>query len=179
MAQALRFAAGVMGPSKRLLIAVDGSVASDRAVRYVGEILGGTQGFTVLLLHMLGPMPPRLKESRGAETPEGEEQVEQALLKKQNEQIKKAAAETRPILEKAKAVLTHAGVPCEAIERDCPVLFNREELVSDILREARERGCATIVIGREPFTGLKEIFVGHLADDLIREGQGLSFWVVE
>lgn len=168
-----------MDRSKRLLVAVDDSAASNRAVRYVGAILRESQGFTVFLLHMLGPLPTKLRESRGAETPEGEEKVEEALVKKQNQEIRQLAAKARPILEKAKAVLTGAGVPCEAIERDCPVLVNREDLVTDILRKARDHDCATVVIGREPFIGLKEMFVGHIADDLVREGQKLSFWVVE
>jgi nucleotide-binding universal stress UspA family protein len=165
--------------SKRLLVAIDDSQASNRAVCYVGELLRGTQGFTVFLLHMLGPLPIQLRESRGAETPEGEEKLEAGLVKKQNQQIKKSAEEFRPLLDKAKTILVSAGVPAEAVERDCPVLVNREDLVTDILREARKRDCATIVVGRESFNGIKEIFVGHMADDLIHEGQGFTFWVVE
>jgi nucleotide-binding universal stress UspA family protein len=168
-----------MVPSRRLLIAVDDSGASERAVHYVGEVLEGMPDCAVFLLHMLGPLPPELRESRGAETREAEERVEDALVRKQNQQLSKTAAEVRPVLEKARAVLARAGVPCEAIERDCPELINREDLVNDILREARNRDCATVVIGRESFSGLKEIFVGHVADELIREGQGLAFWVVE
>jgi hypothetical protein len=54
----------------------------------VGEILGGTQGFTVFLLHMLGPLPARLGASRDAETREDEEKPEEAAVRKQNQQIK-------------------------------------------------------------------------------------------
>ncbi len=131
------------------------------------------------MLHMLGPLPPELRESKGAETPEDEEKVEAALVRKQRQALAKTAAEVRPVLDRAKAVLAAAGVSCEAIERDCPELTNRDDLVNDILREARNRDCATVVVGRESFSGLKEIFAGHVADDLIREGQGLTFWVVE
>ncbi len=168
-----------MERSKRLLIAIDDSQASDRAVRYVGEVLGGLRECAVFLLYMLSPLPPEFRESRGAETPEGEEKVEDALVRKQNRQLAKKAAEVRPVLEKARAVLARAGVCCEAIERDCPELTNRDDLVADILREARNRDCATVIVGRESFSGLKEIFAGHVADDLIREGQGFTFWVVE
>lgn len=168
-----------MDRSKRLLVAVDDSGASNRAVHYVGEILGGTQGFTVFLLHMRAPRPTQLRACGGAETREGQEKLEEALVRKLNQQINQSAVEVRPILEKAKAILTRAGVPSEAIERDCSVSINREDLVTDILHEARDRDCATIVIGRESFPGLKEVFVGHIADELIREGRGLTFWVVE
>ena len=168
-----------MDGSKRLLIAIDDSKASNRALRYVADVLRGTQNFTVFLLHMLGPLPTRLRESRGAETPEGEEEVEARLVEKQNRFIKRSSEEVGALLDGAKAILMSAGVSAEAIERACPELVDREDLVSEILREARDRGCSTIVVGRESFAGLKEVFVGHLADDLIQQGQGLAFWVVE
>jgi hypothetical protein len=74
-----------MDHDKRLLALVDDSPESDRALRYIGDLLQGTSGFTVILLHMLGPLPARLKESRGAETPRGEERVEAALAEKQDQ----------------------------------------------------------------------------------------------
>jgi nucleotide-binding universal stress UspA family protein len=168
-----------MERTKRLLIAVDDSPASRRALRYVSELLRGTQGFAVVLLHMLGPVPTHLKESRGAETPREEEKVEAGLIKGHNQFLKKSAEEARPLLEQAKAMLMSAQVPAEAIEGYCPELTHGEDFVRDILRAARQRDCATIVIGRESWTGLKEFFVDHTADNLIQKGEGFAFWVVE
>ena len=168
-----------MDQSKRLLVLIDESPASDRALRYISEVLEGTNGFTVVLLHMLGPLQARLKESRGAETPKDEEKVEAALAERQNRFLRKSAAEANPLLKRAKTILVGAGVPGDAIQQDCPELANSEDFVADVLREARARACATIVVGRQSVTGLQKFFVDQPADDLMQAGQGLAFWVVE
>jgi nucleotide-binding universal stress UspA family protein len=168
-----------MDHDKRLLALVDDSPESDRALRYIGDLLQGTSGFTVILLHMLGPLPARLKESRGAETPRGEERVEAALAEKQDQFLRKSVAEARPLLERAKAILVGAGVPAEAIQQDCPELANSEDFVADVLHEARSRACATVVVGRQSFNGLRKFFVDQTADDLIQAGQRLAFWVIQ
>lgn len=126
-----------MDRNKKLLVAIDDSEAPNRAVRYVGEILGGLKRSPVSCSTCRGLC--RRGAFRDAETREGEEKPEEAVVRKQNQQIKKSAAEVRPIREKAKAMLARAGLPSEAIERDCPVWVNREELVTDTLHEARDR----------------------------------------
>jgi hypothetical protein len=128
---------------------------------------------------MLGPLPARLKESRGAETPRAEERVEAALAEKQDQFLRKSAAQARPLLERAKTILVGAGVPAEAIQQDCPELANSEDFVADVLHEARSRACATVVVGRHSFTGLRKFFADQPADELIHAGQGLAFWVIQ
>jgi K+-sensing histidine kinase KdpD len=54
-----------------------------------------------------------------------------------------------------------------------------EDLVSDILLEAQEAHCDTIVVGRETFSGLQRVLKHHVADDLIRRGHDHTIWVVE
>ena len=56
-----------MHTSRHILIAVDASGASDRAVTYVGEMIGKRQGYRVRLLHLLPPLPPPLLEVAGSE----------------------------------------------------------------------------------------------------------------
>jgi K+-sensing histidine kinase KdpD len=57
--------------------------------------------------------------------------------------------------------------------------YNVDALVTEILEAAQAESCDTIVVGRETFTGLDRIFKHHVADDLIRRGQGYTIWVVE
>ena len=56
---------------------------------------------------------------------------------------------------------------------------NHEDLVNDILQAGRKDGCSTIVVGRESFSWLKEMFHHHVADELVRKAHGLTIWVVE
>ncbi|HZZ77389.1 MAG TPA: universal stress protein, partial [Gemmataceae bacterium] len=56
-----------MADNHRILIAVDGSPASRRAVEYVADLVGGKTGFHVGLCH---EMPePHMLEWGGAEDP--------------------------------------------------------------------------------------------------------------
>jgi nucleotide-binding universal stress UspA family protein len=165
--------------SKKLLVCVNDSEASRRVTRYVGQLIGPSSGFTVLLLHVLEPLPPQFQESRGAETTRGEERVEQELRQKQTRQIERSKQEAAPILTEAKSILTGAGVPAEAVMTDAFVPIHQENLATEILHIARDKSCGTVVTGRESFSWVQEIFRSHVSDELLEEGQGLAIWIVQ
>jgi hypothetical protein len=166
--------------SKNLAVCIDDSDASRRVVRYIGTMLGGSSsGFTVRLIHILEPVAPEFRESRGAETTAGEETVEGELRQKQARQMERSKQEARPILEEAKSILIEAGVLAEAVLTDSSVFFNRDDLAKELLTTARAAGCGTIVVGRESFSWIKESFQSHVSDELVQEGQGLAIWIVQ
>jgi K+-sensing histidine kinase KdpD len=51
--------------------------------------------------------------------------------------------------------------------------------VTNILEGARANQCGTVVVGRQSFSWLQELFQHHIGEELIRRGQGLAIWVVE
>ena len=53
----------------RILVAVDGSEHSARALRYVGTLLRDTRDVQITLFHVLKPMPRELLEHGGSEVP--------------------------------------------------------------------------------------------------------------
>jgi hypothetical protein len=65
----------------RILVAVDGSKDSTRAVKYVGQLLHTISGVTVTLFHVLNPLAPILREHGGSEDPVREEQLGKQLRK--------------------------------------------------------------------------------------------------
>ena len=65
-----------MKRTKRILVAVDDSKASMRAVSYVASIIQARRKYAVCLLHVLRPLPPELMEFGGSEDPEEEEKLE-------------------------------------------------------------------------------------------------------
>src|SRR5438552_4396598 len=62
-----------MPHNKRILLAVDESDASRRAVDYVADMIDGRAGFHIGLVHL--ESPPRMLEWGGSENPEIEEKV--------------------------------------------------------------------------------------------------------
>ncbi len=165
--------------SKKILVVLDGSDASMRAVNYMSDVIGEDKNCHVCLLHVLDPLPPKLREFRGSENPKEEEQLDEELEQRTEQWIAQSERRSLPTLKKARSILNHAGVPAEAVEVEFWEPVNREDLVDDILQLGRKDGCGTIVVGRKSFSWIKEIFHHHVADELVRKGHGLTIWVVE
>jgi K+-sensing histidine kinase KdpD len=127
----------------------------------------------------LTPLPPELREFRGAENGEEEVKLERELTDKQEALITRSESEAWPALERAKSILKKAGMPAEAIETEFWTSVNRGDLANDILEAGRLNDCRTIVVGRESFSWLQEMFHHRVADELVRKGQGFTLWVVE
>ncbi len=166
-----------MKNSKRLLIAVDGSEASHKAVAYVADMIDGHPGCRVCLLHGIPPVPPF--EHGGSEDPSIEHLLDAQLQEKRAQWARREQQAAEPMLEKAKAALRHAQVAEDAIITRFTFATSVDAFVSEILAIARAENCDTIVVGRETFAGLDRIFRHHIADDVIRRGQGHTIWVVE
>ena len=71
--------------AKNILIAVDDSDESARALHYVGALLRDIQDVNVTLFHVLNPMPRELMEHGGSENPETEHHLGEQLRKDQEE----------------------------------------------------------------------------------------------
>src|SRR5919198_5611792 len=97
--------------SKNMLIAVDDSEESYRAVAYVGSIIGGRTDCRVSLLHALPPLPRELLEFGGTSDPQQEEQEEGHIKAEQARWIEAVAQAAEPIFTRAKRLLQEANVP--------------------------------------------------------------------
>jgi nucleotide-binding universal stress UspA family protein len=163
----------------RILVAVDDSEASKRAVTYVAEMLGRRRGFGVLLVHILSPVPPEFREFGGSEDPGTERQLTAELHAARANWIDAAQRAAQPVLERARAILRAARVPASAIDTYCAPETSGKDVMADILQVARQHNCNTVVVGRESFVGLQELIQPHVADTLIHRSRGITIWVVE
>jgi nucleotide-binding universal stress UspA family protein len=168
-----------MSNAKHILIAVDDSEASDRAVAYVGSIIGGCEGFRVCLLHALPPLPRELLEFGGSEDPQQEEREEACIKTEQARWIEAVAQAAEPVFARAKHILHEARVPEDTVETQVVDTVNTQDTVFDILETAHARHCGTVVVGRKSYHGLKALVTSHVSDELISQGEGLAVWVVE
>ena len=64
----------------RILVAVDDSEHSGRALRYVGTLLRDTRDVRVTLFHVLKPMPRELLEHGGSEDPRVEVRLAESCI---------------------------------------------------------------------------------------------------
>lgn len=160
----------------RMLVAVDESESSHRAVRYVGSLLRGTTNTEVTLFHVLKPMPRGLLEHGGAENPAAETKLGEQLRKDQQAWIRQETKSECPVLIKARETLTHSGFDPSRVELR---IGHEEDIARNILEEAQSGKHETIVVGRHGSSGIKRLFGGGVTDQILRDAKGFAVWVVE
>lgn len=160
----------------RILVAIDETDSSVRLVQYVGGMLRETPHARVMLFHVLRPMPRKLLEHGGSESPVVEDQLQNALKKEQTEWIRSQEEAECPYLLKAREVLGKAGFPLDHVE----LKFGHEDdIAQSILEEVHRGGYSTVAVGRYGTSKTKRLFGGGVTDHVLREATGLAVWVVE
>ncbi|HDD35196.1 MAG TPA: universal stress protein [Candidatus Desulfofervidus auxilii] len=160
--------------AKKILVAIDGSEPSMKAVRYVGETVKGCKDVKIVLFSVLPEMPKGLDELLGTDyvsvVPHIKERLGDLgqLRLRQEEEMKKA-------LENAKEVLKSAGIPEKNIE--IAVRRKKEGIAKDILREVESGHYDTIVVGRRGISGA--FFFGSVSDKVIKYAHNCAVWVID
>ena len=138
---------------ERILLAVDSSEASKRALEYVTEMVGWDAAERYLhLIHVLPPVPPN---SHGEED------------------------QARELLTRMRRRACQAGLPADRV--DVGLLYLRADLslVEGLLQVARDQSCGTIIVGRSSLPWYRELFHHHPADELVHKAHGFTVWIVE
>jgi nucleotide-binding universal stress UspA family protein len=147
---------------RHIMIAINESNVSDRALMYVAGMLGGLPGFRLTVLSLI-PLPP-----------DGHFESEEERLKWLEGERDRAAR----LLGRARELCLQAGFPegsveTRAVERRCAS-------VSDcILKEVREAGACTLVVGRRGVSEKEEFLFGSTSSQVLHDARGCAVWVVE
>ena len=168
-----------MNRKEKILVAIDGGLTSSEVLKYVGRMISGKKGLEVCVLHLLPPLPPQLREFRGSEDPEKEQELDREVGARGRRWAQEADIAAQAVLEEAASVLKRAGVSSNSVQRIVRQLVNHEDLSEDILETAQTNGCHTIVVGRSSFPWLKDIFHHHVADEIVKRAKAMTIWVVE
>jgi nucleotide-binding universal stress UspA family protein len=159
-----------------MLLAVDESENSHRAVQYVGSLLHRTHDVALTLFHVLKPMPRGLLEHGGSENPAAEAELSVQLRNEQDAWILKERESECHVLKKACEALIESGFDTSHVT----LRFGHDDdIARNILEEARSGRYETIVVGRHGTSRIKQIFGGGVTDQLLRDAKGFAIWVVE
>ena len=160
----------------RILVAVDGSEHSARALRYVGTLLRDTRDIQITLFHVLKPMPRGLLEHGGSEDPAEEIRLAKKLQEDQENWVRTESVFESPILLTALELFGKTGFP---LDRVTLKFGHEDDIAHTILDEARTGGYGTIVMSRHASKAIKRFFGGSITDQLLRDASGFTLWIVE
>jgi hypothetical protein len=155
----------------KLLVVVDESPATAKALRYVAEMAAGRPNFRICLAHSLPPPPRQLTEIRGAE--KGRLRAYRSRWISADDKTEQRA------LDRANEILMKGGIEARAIKAHYCYLVDGTRATRDILALALAQKCDTVVIGRRSLSWLGNLINTDPAEELVRRGKGFTIWVVE
>lgn len=147
-----------------VLIAVDKSESTLKAVDYAGFMLNGTKS-RIILFHTKRSLRRFLPKSLFEDIPDIAELWSE-----------KAAEEIAPVMDKARQMLINSGIEESRIQEQTSE--GSRSPAKDVLAAADEYGCGTIILGRQGDTGNKDFSIGSVARKVIEAAEDKALWVV-
>ncbi len=151
--------------SKKVLVAVDASENSRRAVDHASFMLSGTDcPITVFHTqrHVTRYVPMEMLTA------------EPTLEKEWRE---KSGGEIASCMEKYKTMLLEGGIEDHRIS--IKVADGTRSAANDILAEAKAGDYGTIVMGRRGISRFKELYMGSVTSKVLQQGHGVALWVIQ
>ena len=162
-----------------LLVVIDATEASERALQYVGRFCAGRRRIGVHLAYIASRLPPELLEFGGSERAKSEDQLESKLRGLQRRWMAVADRKGERILSTACATLRRAGVGAASIRTCMSSPRDARRAVDEVLLLAREEQCSTIVVGHRAHAWFRGLGGGHLTEQLVRHAKGRAIWVID
>jgi nucleotide-binding universal stress UspA family protein len=165
---------------QKILLAVDGSESSTKAVEYVGEFISKCEESDVTLYHVI-TIPPELLEHGGSEDPQEESRLGKVLREeKQKWEEKKRGQAEREIFAPAKKILKGKGVREEVTAIRCKLTSEAHpDVALAIINEVNSGGYGTLVMGKRGISMLKEFVFGSVTCKVVHHIDGCAIWIIE
>ncbi len=158
---------------EKMIIAIDDSEGSMKAVDYVARHCAGYSDLKITLLHILPALAARSWEEGHILT-----EKEKAERKRDiNNWINSQKAKMETTFKSAMDTLSKGGLTPEQMETRSICDF--VDVAESILTEAGDGGYQTIILGRRGHSGVTKFLMGSVATKVINHGTGLTICVVE
>jgi nucleotide-binding universal stress UspA family protein len=165
--------------SHDVLIAVDESEASMKAVEYVASVVRSAPHFHIRLLHVLPHIPTGLLEHGGRSNPERLRAVSHELDEQTTRWQKRCEAAAADLVAAARTVLEEAGVGPDRIVESFAAPLPEETIGYHILKAAVDASSDTVVVGRAPRSWFSGVLHRSPSEVLLRgRARGIAVWIV-
>lgn len=146
---------------QKILVAVDGSETSERAVRYVGNIAPLIENVEICLLHVY-PEPPPDYYTQGGRLD---------AYRRKREKVAKM------MINEALEILEEAGVePAKVTSRIC---MAEGRTISQVVLDTQAEGeFGTVVAGKRGVSKAEEFLFGSISNALARHSKQFTSWIV-
>ncbi|MEN6378948.1 MAG: universal stress protein [Methanofastidiosum sp.] len=157
---------------RRILVPVDGSKASEKAIEYAAWVAGKT-GACVMLLHVIDADKLKLTyEAMDRFQPEWEDKIKGSDDVKRyspffEEQLNCMMED--PICKRGQKVLDEMAKYAEKQGVKVKKMMKLGRVADTIIQTAEDEKCCNhIIIGKTGLTGLKRLAMGHVAEDVAK-----------
>ena len=148
--------------NRHLIIAVDESESSERAVKYVAYLAGGLPGFRVTVFNLVADPGEDFFESDDERA----------------DWIRQAEQRAAELLEKYRVMLISGGFEPSDVSVDTRTK-TFTSLAESIFEEAERVSASTVVLGRKEKPRQMEFLFGSTTDRLVRQARNCAIWIVE
>ncbi len=161
--------------TNKILVAIDGSGNSKRAVEYVADVVKGCRNFEITLLHI-------------------ERLPDRDIFADEDAWKKECVAHRGKIesfLSENKQMMADYGIPEKMVSTDymesCDSPLAGEpsycslgvSIARDILHVAEKGHFGTVVIGRRGVSKAEEFMFGSVSNKIVHSGKNCTIWVVQ
>jgi hypothetical protein len=162
----------------RLLLILDASPASRRAIAYTARLVGGRPHCRLCLAHLLPPLPARLLAAGRADDPGACQRADAGADGARHRWKLAARRVAQRTFARTRVTLRQAGVPAGALDTQFFGPVDRRGVAAHIIGLARASRCHTIVVARESLPWFRTVVHADLSDELIRCGRGFTIWLI-
>lgn len=156
---------------RKVLLALDCTPYSKRAAEYLATVASHVPHCQVELFSVMTGIP---YDSRELQKLVGASPVPPEVHGDQDHQ--QELIQIRAFFEEIAELLRASGLPAERLQTVAKPI--RRGVAQDIIDEALEMGCDTIVVGRRGLSLVREMLQGSVSSELIHKAQ-LAVWVIE
>ncbi|MFO7964974.1 MAG: universal stress protein [Desulfobacterales bacterium] len=152
---------------KSIIIPVDGSENSFKALDYVENILGPEHNVKILICYIL-PSLPMIFEGDSDLT--REERARLRSIERKNIEL------AEKIMAEAKAKMLEKGFPEDRVQ----TLYQKKQrsVTKDVCYYAESRRSDTIVLTRRGKTEIKDLFMGEISKNFVEYCQQVPVWII-
>jgi nucleotide-binding universal stress UspA family protein len=147
----------------KVLIAIDLSENSLKAVDYVGGMLRCHEKVEITLLTVIKEPSPDIVPDEA----------------ERRKTVEKARLETLALMEEAGSRLTALGISEKQIRIEIQVCQKPVSIGDLILRQQEEGGHGTLVVGRRGVGKREEFLFGSVSSRVVRDAKHCAVWVIE